>query len=246
MPQIKQLLLCTLILSFLSVAASAQSVVKLSPDEFEKKLQSIPGNQLVDVRTRGEFAKNRMPNAMNADYNSAEFEELLSHLDKNKPTFVYCFSGGRSTSAADIMQQKGFREVYELKGGLMQWKQADKPLQELEANASASKGMTEAEFNQMVKGNKLVLIDFGAKWCPPCRKLEPILEKISKDMNKQVSVISVDVDQNAELAKQKKVEALPVLVLYKNGQVVWQHNGFMDEPGLRQAISQHSAKNTGR
>ncbi|MBC7921229.1 MAG: thioredoxin [Ferruginibacter sp.] len=222
----------------LTFAAAAQTEVKLTPDAFEKALAARPDHQLIDVRTREEYAKQRLKNALNLNYNGPDFESHLAYLDKTKPAYVYCLSGGRSAKAAERMRSLGFRQVYELDGGLLKWNDGGKPV-EKPASVSNKPGLTAAAFDKLTRGDRLVLVDFGAKWCSPCKKMAPILDQVATDLRSQVRLVQVDVDANPELTKHQRVTELPALFLYQNGKVVWQQTGFLDEAGLKQVIATH-------
>lgn len=77
--------------------------------------------QLIDVRTAQEVAGGKIGDAQNIDINGASFKAELEKLDKSKKTLVYCAAGGRSGRAAQIMQDMGFEEVYDLQGGYGNW-----------------------------------------------------------------------------------------------------------------------------
>lgn len=68
-----------------------------------------------------------MENALNYDWNGSEFDKQMALLDKSKPVFVHCLSGGRSSSAASNMRSEGFKEVYELSGGIIKCRGANLP-----------------------------------------------------------------------------------------------------------------------
>lgn len=89
-------------------------------DEF-KKLMELEDRQLVDVRTPAEVAGGKIDGAVNIDINSATFQDEMSKLDREKPVLVYCRSGGRSARAAAMLKEMGFKEVYDLQGGYMNW-----------------------------------------------------------------------------------------------------------------------------
>ncbi|MBL7877593.1 MAG: rhodanese-like domain-containing protein [Cyclobacteriaceae bacterium] len=114
-------------LVFVSLLAQAQ-IVKLDPQNFEKKLQSLTNPVLVDVRTSIEFNQGHLKNAVLIDFNSADFKSRLSKLDKTKPVFVYCAVGGRSNAAVSILSETGFKEIYDLQGGISAWQRANKPI----------------------------------------------------------------------------------------------------------------------
>lgn len=209
----------------------AQSTnTRLSAKEFAKKIQKIPGAQVVDVRTPSEFKAGHIKDASNVDISSADFKSMAATLDKSKPVFVYCLSGGRSASAAKYFRAEGYTQVYEMPGGMMEWRNNDLPEVKLTVT---SEGMSVAEYEAMLQSNKIILVDFYAEWCAPCKKMKPYLEKISQDMADRVTVIRVDADQNARLCKALGVSALPVLKIYREGKETWHHTGFIDEEGLR-------------
>lgn len=83
---------------------------------------------LLDVRTPGEYAEGHLEGSTLLDFNSASFRDEVAKLDRNQPVYVYCRSGGRSGRAADIMTDLGFKEVYNLEGGIMAWQRQGKPV----------------------------------------------------------------------------------------------------------------------
>ena len=91
----------------------------LSATEFASKIKELPPATILDVRTADEFSKGHLINALNYDWNGSEFDKQIAPLDKSKPVFVYCLSGGRSSSAASKMRSDGFAQVYEMDGGIM-------------------------------------------------------------------------------------------------------------------------------
>lgn len=90
------------------------------PDAFSKALENS-GAILIDVRTPGEYADGHLEDAVNIDWNGASFNSEVSKLDKNKPVYVYCAVGGRSSSAKDALLKMGFTEVHNMLGGIKEW-----------------------------------------------------------------------------------------------------------------------------
>ena len=101
----------------------------LSPAEFEMQLKASPDKNIVDVRTKGEYQSGHLSNAVLIDYNKSDFKNQVMGLDKNKPVFVYCAGGGRSRGAAKVLTELGFKQVYDLKGGINAWAAAKKPVE---------------------------------------------------------------------------------------------------------------------
>jgi len=211
---------------------------KVTVDEFETLLNKTSDAQIIDVRTAEEYNGGHLKNAKNIDANSADFSTQITGFDKSKPVFVYCLSGGRSSSAANEMRKAGFTTVYEMPG-MLAWNNAgkevvtDAPTGE---NAdSAPKGLSLEAYMQKVNSPKYVLVDFNATWCKPCKQLAPILEKISQDKADKLTLIAIDSDENPELCQAKKIESIPFLELYKDGKLVWEHKGFITEADLLKA-----------
>ncbi len=210
---------------------------KVSPDEFEKLIANTEGAQIIDVRTAEEFSSGHVANAVNMDVNSSDFEQKIATLKKDKAVFVYCLSGGRSSGAVSTLEKNGFSTIYEMPG-IMAWNNAKKPLVTDNTPAGESapkvKGLTEAEYLKTIDtyGDKYVLIDFNAVWCGPCKKLSPILDKISNDKKDKLVLLKIDADENPELLQSKGIEGIPYLELYKDGKLVWSNKGFITEADL--------------
>ena len=210
-----------------SCTSGQTSQTNLSATEFAEKIKAMPQAPVVDVRTPEEFEKGHLVNSKNIDWNNSNFEEQISKLDKTQPVFVYCLSGGRSSSAASKMRQDGFKQVYELNGGIMKWRAANLP--ETTEASIISPGMSKQQFEQLLVTDKLVLVDFYADWCAPCKKMKPYLDEISKDRTDKVTVIRINADDNQALCKELKIDALPVLMLYKNKALTWENKGFIEK-----------------
>ena len=93
----------------------------VDPKTFSEALKSTDGAQLIDVRTPDEYNSKHIDNAVNIDINNPNFDLELAKLDKTKPVFVYCLSGGRSQGAASQMVKMGYQNVYNL-GGINGWR----------------------------------------------------------------------------------------------------------------------------
>lgn len=200
--------------------------------EFEKEIAK-PGIQLLDVRSAAEFKSGYISQAMQADWNSqAQFRERTQHLDKKKPVYVYCLSGARSAAAGAYLREQGFTQVVELKGGLLSWKAAGKPLTGL----SAAKRLSLEDFNKQIATEGVVLVDVGAEWCPPCKKMAPVVKSLQADSDLHFSLLNVDGGTDTEIMKALNVEALPVFIVYKNGKQVWRHDGVIGKEELRKQL----------
>jgi rhodanese-related sulfurtransferase len=111
-------LLFTMLIALSISSCSQQNNYSLTADAFEEGLQNA-NVQLLDVRSAEEFKKGHLKNALQANYNNnKEFIDRIQHLDKAKPIYIYCLSGIRSNYALSILKEKGFTQLYHLKGGI--------------------------------------------------------------------------------------------------------------------------------
>jgi rhodanese-related sulfurtransferase len=117
-----------LIVFLLLMACSGKKVdFSLSPEDFIAKYETTPNAILLDVRTEPELREGSIAGSRNIVYDDA-FASKLDTISPESPIFVYCAAGKRSARAAEIMKAKGFKEVYQLKGGLNAWKGARLPM----------------------------------------------------------------------------------------------------------------------
>jgi len=217
-------------LSALSVKAQTQLVA----DEFESKISDSQQVQLIDVRTPAEFEDGHLKNSKNLDYKSPDFKEEIKRLDKNKPVFVYCLSGGRSALASKALVENGFSQVYELKGGYLKWSSSGKTVEG--AESKSAKGMTMADFNKITASSSVLLIDFYAKWCAPCIKMLPTVTKLKEEYQGKAKIETIDYDANKALAKELGIDEIPAFLLYKDGKLIKRKNGMMEQKDFREML----------
>ena len=218
--------LLTTFISFFIFSCSAQTKTSLSAEEFEKAIINKDSVQVLDVRTPGEYSSGHIVNALLADWNDPqEFNRRISFIDKNKPVYVYCLSGGRSGAAAAQMRKSGYENVYELKGGMNAWKADNKPVQ----GKTTVPQMSMESFNNSINGSKTVLVDFGAEWCPPCKKMEPIIKNLQQNNAGKFTLLKVDGGNDRDIMQQYKVTALPVFIIFKDGKEVWRKDAVATE-----------------
>lgn len=117
-----------LLFTIVSFSSQAQTVKKLDPQSFDKKIKELKNPILIDVRTQDEYEQGHLANAKVIDINSSDFETRVSKLDKSQPVFVYCKAGSRSNKAANILSGLGFKEIYDLSGGITAWRAENKPI----------------------------------------------------------------------------------------------------------------------
>ncbi|MEO6916859.1 MAG: rhodanese-like domain-containing protein [Chitinophagaceae bacterium] len=210
---------------------SAQAQV-LAPDVFQKGITS-KDVQLLDVRTAGEYKNGHIKNSLQADWNNQDqFKDRIQYVDKSKPVYVYCAAGGRSSAAAKYMRENGFADVKELKGGIAAWNGEHLPT----VGMAGEEQITLAAFAAMTKKSPVVLVDFGAPWCPPCVKMLPVIARLEKDLAGKFQTISLDPTVQVSLANELKIETLPTFLIYKNGKEVFRKQGIASYDELKTSL----------
>ena len=183
---------------------------------------------ILDVRTSEEINAGYIPNSTFIDYYDKNFENKINLIDPSKKIYTLCKSGGRSVKASEILSKNGFRNVYNLEGGFMRWKANKMPydINLVNNDSSNTDLISEISLDSLIKNNTNTLIYISTKWCSPCKKMEPIIDKLV-DNNASLKVIKVDLDANTYAQERFDVKSLPVLVLYENNSVVWHKNGII-------------------
>lgn len=208
--------------------ANAQQTV--SADMFEKGLRH-PNVQLLDVRTAKEFKTGHLPKALQADFtNKEEFAERTQSLDKSKPVFVYCLVGGRSAGAAKWLTDHGFTDVTDLSGGINAWRAEGKAI----TGADKVPQMSTDLYKQAIASSKWILVDVGAEWCPPCRKMAPVVKQFTTENN--MKILNVDGGNDTDVMKSVNATELPTFILYKDGKEVWRKSGIVELSEFRNAM----------
>jgi rhodanese-related sulfurtransferase len=123
----KVIAMLTSVLLLAGCASGATGVTNMNVEDFSKKTAES-GVVILDVRTPGEFMTGHIQGAQNIDFESGSFESQIESLDKNGTYAVYCRSGNRSGQAVKVMQDAGFKNIYNLNGGVIDWANSGLPL----------------------------------------------------------------------------------------------------------------------
>jgi len=130
MKNIKISLLLLLITACFTANAQVQAGSQvLSAECFNKKMEETPERQVLDVRTPEEFQSGHIEGAENINFYDEDFAKQLKKLNKDKAVFVYCRSGKRSGKTVEILNGLGFKTIYDLKGGITAWNEAELPIE---------------------------------------------------------------------------------------------------------------------
>ena len=94
-------------------------------------------------------------------------------------------------------------------------------------------------FDELINSKELVLVDFYADWCAPCQSMAPELEKLAGEMNGKAKIVKVNVDKNPAAATKFRIQGIPTLILFKEGEIKWRQSGATNAGNLRKVIEQY-------
>ena len=94
-------------------------------------------------------------------------------------------------------------------------------------------------FGEIINGSTTVLVDFFAEWCGPCKTMAPVLKQVKDEVKDNASVIKIDIDKNQPTAAIYNISAVPTLLLFKNGRVLWRQSGVVPKTELVNKIKEH-------
>lgn len=215
-----------------------QAQQKLPAKEFQNKLQETPDALLLDVRTPKETNNSYLPNAVYLDFYDSSFATMLNRLDTSRPVFVFCAIGARSEQAAAMLIANGFKKVYDLKGGIINWKLAGLPVKN-GRDYSRTSGMPKIEFEAMIDPSKLTFVDFFAPWCAPCKRMVPALDSMRIQYGNRVKILTINADDNLGLMKAYHFNTLPFIMVFKEGKLATTFSGEMTRKEMEQLIDRY-------
>lgn len=233
----KNITLALLSAMFFITCSAQQEKVELDAKTFSDSILANPNIIVLDVRTPGEYSKGFVNRAVNIDYNGSDFEQRIAKLDKNSEYYVYCLSGGRSSAAVQEMKKLGLHAT-ELKGGIMAWRKEGLPVVEVE---EVTDKISRDDYQHLISG-KLVLVDFYAPWCGPCRKMEPYINELQEKYAGQAKIVRINIDENKNLAGGLGVMEIPVLKIFAEGSEKWDHRGLATKEAIEKALSEQMRK----
>ena len=95
------------------------------------------------------------------------------------------------------------------------------------------------KFQDIIAGDTPVLVDFFAEWCGPCKMIKPVLEELKKKMGNKIIILKIDIDKNISLSSEYRIQSVPTLVLWKQGEIIWRQSGALSFNELEQVLSSY-------
>jgi thioredoxin 1 len=221
-----------LIIFHFSALTQNPSAIQVSSQEFNQLISENEG-VLLDVRTEREFKNGHIEDAGQLNFYSRSFRRSLLLLPKDQPIYLYCNTGWRSDIAASFLIRNGYTRVYNLENGIMEWEQANLPVTVApDAQPETEDRFDVAEFNELIEREQLVFIDFYAPWCGPCRQMMPMIDKLSTKYEGKIEIVKINADASKSLMRDLEMITVPYLVLYRNGEILFEHKGLIEEQEL--------------
>ena len=203
------------------------NVLDVESHQMVKLLENNPG-VLLDIRTPEEVSKGYLKNASFINFYDESFLQKASWIKKNQPIYVYCHAGGRSSKAAEMLIELGFREVYNLIGGYSKWVENGYLVEKGFKNIKGpnSKFFTKEEIDGILQTKQSVVLVFKTPWCLPCKKLDAVLDSFSEN-RPNWEVVKINMDSNKDLAENYEVKSVPTLLFFKESKQLSSHIGFI-------------------
>lgn len=188
---------------------------------------------ILDVRTPQEIANGFIEGASFANVMAPGFEDKTNLMNKEATILVYCKSGGRSSKAAKILEAQGFKNIYNLNGGMGAWESDDMPtvIDPDLSFTTTEKPMPVDTLNEIIQRDSVVMVVFSTQWCAPCKKLTPELENL-KSNQPALHLVKLDAEVNKALATQFEAPAVPTIIVFKNGIETQRHTGYLTQEEL--------------
>ena len=189
--------------------------------------------QLLDCRSSVAYDQGHIPGAVNIDVNGKTNQSIIDALYKDVTVYYY---GEEAVcdQLKQILLRNGVKQVVQIAGGYDKWLSAkydvaSTPVVKLYPNDTIP-------FAKAIMGDKLVLVDFNATWCKPCRMMQPSIDKIREQRPDDVIVYSIDIDKEPSYNAQYQISNIPLVLMFKKGKQLHRSEGFLEESVLQNLV----------
>jgi rhodanese-related sulfurtransferase len=203
-------------------------------DLFSKKIAQQKNPQILDARSEEEFEQTHIKDAINVDPSVKNFEQQFTKLNKESPVFIYSIQSGRSSGVGQLLKQQGFKEIYVLSPGIASWVGSGKAVV---APAKHKNRLALLDFKKLLSAEDLILVDYGSRYCPPCKKVIPVLDSLTNRPGNKVKTFVLEIDANPEIIKEYQITSLPTVILYRKGKAVWKKSGIPSLAEIDNAVA---------
>lgn len=220
---------CSIIfIIFFSCEVTDYQIKNVEPKELNSNLSK--DITILDVRTPEEFKTGHIEGAININFYSKFFNKAVNKIDRKSSLYVYCKSGSRSEGAVKVLKRLGFKNIFNLKGGIQSWQSKGYNI----STFTLKKKKPSVDLSNVLKEitqNKSVLISFNATWCKPCLIMKPVIESIKKEYS-NIKVISVDIDADKNIMNHYKVNNIPTFIGFYKSKEHFRHSGIIEKNDL--------------
>jgi len=180
------------------------------------------------------------------NYYALDFKRKLSLLPADEPIYLYCNTGYRSDKAAEFLVKNGYKNVYNLRHGIMEWELMSLPvIVEPDADPDTDNKMLPDQFYALQGSESLVFFDFYAPWCGPCREMMPMIDSLKVEYHERVKIYKVNVDASKKLVKDLRLIGVPYLELQHKGKALFSRNGAISRNELSGLLEKHLSEQSG-
>ncbi len=220
----------------LLTACKNNTAGKLDLEAFNQ-IASNNNAQIIDLRPKAEFDSGHIVNAASFVPNSPELDNYIDLLYKDVPV---CLIGGNqdnNNKLIETLKSKGFKNINELEGGMSAWINAKLPVQKTLPKKIYPNDTI--KFDDAINGDKLVMVDFNATWCKPCKMMQPSIDRVHDERSSEVIVYSIDVDEFPQYNEKYQIKSIPLVMLFKNGKLLHRSEGLLEESKINELIDKN-------
>ncbi|MEA2043542.1 MAG: thioredoxin domain-containing protein [Bacteroidota bacterium] len=206
-------------------AVELNDVIQTNAEEFRGIINDRPGI-LLDVRTKSEFEAEHIKNADQLNYYAFDFKRNLLLLPKDENIYLYCNTGYRSQKAGEFLVSRGYTNVINMQHGIMEWNLNEFKVVKGERSELLKKDkLSIKNFNKLTQSETLILFDFYAPWCAPCRQMMPMIDSLKTEYHGKILIVKVNADASKKLIKNLELIGVPYQALYQNGNLLHAKSG---------------------